>query len=367
MLEPVLSAWDQLAVEVGAPFGSPAWSMSWWRHRAPARGRLAVATVHDEAQLIGLAPFYSVKGRLGTDLRLLSGGFASRLGVLAKPGREAVVATAVAHTLAQSKAPFDSIHWESVDLGSPLPASLTSSFEGPGRFRLLDEAVLDAPIVRLDHDSYADWLAAKSRNFRAQTKRNLRTIDAEGGRVRVADRETLRRDLDWFQRLHAQRWDQRGGSTVAGQSTIAMLEEVGHALIEQHRFRLWMIEGAAGEVISAQVFVGAGGELAYWNGGFDERRFELSPGLTAICAAIEDAYACGDRVLDLGGGAAGYKHRLADENRPVRWASSYRLGRRYPLARLRRFPEQFARNSAPRLRARLGSDRFNRLRRLLSR
>jgi hypothetical protein len=148
---------------------------------------------------------------------------------------------------------------------------------------------------------------------------------------------------------------------------MAALQEVGEALIDSGRFRLWMIDGPDGEAISAHLFVEAGGRVAFWNTGFDERWGKHSPGAIGVLAAIEDAFERGDDLMDLGGGEASYKDRLADEDRPVVWRTSYRLGSRYPLARMRRLPEQVARRGGHVFRERLGSNSLNRVRRLLSR
>jgi hypothetical protein len=146
-----------------------------------------------------------------------------------------------------------------------------------------------------------------------------------------------------------------------------MLREVGESLIESGRFRLWMIDGPDGRAVSAQLFLEAGGVVAYWNGGFDEEWGEYSPGVLAILVAIEDALDKRDGLLDLGGGEAKYKERLADEDRPVVWRTSYPHGPRYPVARLLWWPGQAARRSSQTLRARLGAERLNRIRAVLRR
>ncbi|MEK6277141.1 MAG: GNAT family N-acetyltransferase [Actinomycetota bacterium] len=302
-----------------------------------------------------------------TELRLLSGGLASRLGILARPGREQDVAGAIAARLADAKPRPDIFRWEAVDAASQWPVWLSAGWSGGRGHRIRVESERSAPVVHLTQASYDEWLATKSRNFRSQMRRRRRTIEEKGGIFRCADRSTLAADLAEFSRLHSARWEGRGGSGAVNAGTEAMLEEVGEALIDSGRFRLWMIIGPDGRAISAQVFLAAGGVVAYWNGGFDEGWGEHSPGVVAILAAVEDAFARNDDLLDLGGGEARYKERMADEDRPVMWGTSYLGGARYPLARLRRLPEQAARRASHTLRKRLGRDRFNRLRRFFDR
>jgi CelD/BcsL family acetyltransferase involved in cellulose biosynthesis len=325
-----------------------------------------VVAVRTGRELVGLAPFYSVR-RLGvTEFRLLSGGLASRLRILAAPGREREVAAAIAEALAEGDPRPDAFRWDAVDAASRWPEWLSASWPEGGGHHLQGEVERSAPVLHLDQPSYEEWLADKSRNFRSQTRRHRRSLGEEGATFRCADRSTLERDLSAFARLHTARWEGRGGSGAVDAATMTMLREAGEALIEAGRFRLWMIDGPDGEAISAQIFVAAGGEVAYWNGGFDER-WKHSPGLAAILAAIEDAFERDDVLVDLGGGEATYKARLADEDRPVAWSTSYPSGARYPLAWLQRWPEHLARRASGRLREWLGPARFNRVRRLLDR
>lgn len=364
-LDSLAEGWDALAVEAHAPFGAPAWALAWWRHLAPEGAHLAVVAVRSGADLVGLAPFYAARGRGITELRLLGGGFASRLGILARPGLEPEAAAAIAATLADDELRPDALRWEAVDAGSGWPEWLSAGWPGAGGHRLSQEAERSAPVVHLDAASFEEWLQSKSRNFRSEVRRKRRGIEARGARFRCADRASLARDLGAFSRLHTSRWETRGGSGAVNPAALAMLEDVGESLIEAGRFRIWVIEGPGGEAVSAQVFLAAGERVAYWNGGFDEGWGEHSPGLLAVVAATEDALERGERLLDLGGGEASYKERLASEDRPVAWRTSYRRGARYPLARLRRLPEQAARRSGRGLRKVLGPARFNRLRRLL--
>jgi CelD/BcsL family acetyltransferase involved in cellulose biosynthesis len=56
----------------------------------------------------------------------------------------------------------------------------------------------------------------------------------------------------------------------------------------------------------------AGGEVSYWNGGFDDAFAKFRPGLVGLVEAIGHAIAAGDSRFDLGPGDHQYKVRLAD-------------------------------------------------------
>jgi CelD/BcsL family acetyltransferase involved in cellulose biosynthesis len=364
-LEPLEGEWDDLAVAAGAPFGAPAWALAWWRHLAPRRSSLCVVSVRDGDELIGLAPFFA-KPRFGTtEIRLLSGGLASRLGILARLGAEPEVAAAVAEVLGESDLQPDSFHWESVDAGAGWAELISAGWPDSGEHRVREESERSAPVLRLA-GSYDEWLASKSRNFRQQLRRKRKALEAAGASFRSTDRASLRADLEAFQRLHFGRWEDRGGSAVP-EGAIAMLAEAGERLLEQGRFRMTMIDGPGGDAVCAQIFVAAGGEVAYWSIGFDEGWAKHSPGILSTVEGIRDAFERGDRLFDFGGGEAEYKRRLTDDDRPVAWRTSYPAGTRYPLARLWHLPKEMARRGSAPLREAIGPERVNRLRGLISR
>jgi CelD/BcsL family acetyltransferase involved in cellulose biosynthesis len=367
-LEPLQASWDELAVAVRSPFAAPAWAAAWWRHLSPDGARLAVVAVHAGDQLVGLAPFYASR-RLGvTELRLLSGGFASRPGILARSGHERDVADAIPQALADANLRPDALRWEAVDAASPWPDWLSSGWPDGRGHRLLQPSERSAPVVHIGSGSFDEWLDGKSSKFRRRMRRNRRNLEEEeGATFRSADAASLGHDLESFSRLHSARWEDRGGSSAVSTGTLPMLQEVGERLLESGRFRLLMIDAPDGDAINAELFIAAGGVVADWSGGFDERWGKHSPGVLGILAGVEDAFAHNDELVDLGGGEAGFKDRIADEDRPVAWRTSYRRGMRYPLARLRDAPEQAARRGGGRLREWLGQEKLGRLRKRLRR
>lgn len=78
---------------------------AWWRHQEPPDAKLAVVTVRDGEDLVGLAPFFKIVGlapffalrRFGVrEVGVLGGGLASRIGILAERDRESEVAALIA-------------------------------------------------------------------------------------------------------------------------------------------------------------------------------------------------------------------------------------------------------------------------------
>jgi CelD/BcsL family acetyltransferase involved in cellulose biosynthesis len=135
-----------------------------------------------------------------------------------------------------------------------------------------------------------------------------------------------------------------------------MLAEAGRVLLDGERFRLFTVR-TGDEVAAAELFVVAGGVVAAWGGGFDERWQSLSPSIVAVAAAVEDACARGERCLDLGEGAEPYKLRFGEAVEPVVWTRLYPHTRRYPITRVKAVPHELRhavrRRLSPAQRARL--------------
>ena len=337
-LGPIEREWDDLAVTLRTPYCSPLWMLPWWRHMGDRGGELRIVTVRDGDRLVGVAPFFAVRRGGLVHYRVLASDFAFPVGPLAEPGHEDAVARAV--TLALSH-----------DTPQPHIISLDGSFTTPTWSRLLARAwpstphprehrgrTLPAPALDLRGRNYDEWLASKSPNFRQQMRRSRRRLERKGVGFRLAtEPEDVDRGLAAFVALHRARWHTRGGSNLDRVGVEEVLRSAAAELADTSRFRLWMLE-AEGTIVSTQVFIAAGGEVAYWNGGFDPAWGKEHPALQTILAAIEHAFAVGDRRVSLGGGAQAYKDRFADVEDQLEWTALLPVTTRYPLARLSLVP-----------------------------
>lgn len=295
----------------------------------PAGARLCVAAAWQGDELIGLLPLMRVRDGLLDELVGLAPGMAVRgVGLLA-PGMEAPAAAVLARALA-SLPPAHRLRLEQVGVADPLPALLHEAWPGllrPGLERGAPSAV---PVMAMEGLDYEGWLAAKSSNFRQRVRRERRRMEGRGATLAMpGDREGIDRALDAFTRLHGAKWGER--SPLSGTAGDAMMREAARAL-GPDRFRVHVIE-AEGAGVSVQLFVAAGGELVYWNGGWDPDWAQHSPALVGIVAALEDGFARGERRLDLGeDDSYDYKIRLADGDAPVQRVVLTPRGRRYPGA-----------------------------------
>jgi CelD/BcsL family acetyltransferase involved in cellulose biosynthesis len=330
-VDALVPEWDALAVACSEPVARPGWMLTLWRHHASADEQPRVVTVREVGRLVGLVPLYVDISR-GEDsgYRLLSGEV-PRTTPLALAGRQWEVAGAVAGALAEASPRLEALALESISVAAGWPLALAEQW--PTRMRPLVRRYFtqSSPTVALSAPSFDAWLAGKSSNFRSQMRRMRRRFAEAGGSGRFSTQETLHDDIAALVRLHAGRWEGRGESSIVrgGASLAASFEAAGRQLVDDSGFRLRILE-LDGEAISAQMFAAAGGEVIYYNGGWDERFGQFKPALLGILDAIEDAFERGDRRLDLGPGAQPYKLRFADGDAPVAWWVLIPPGRRLP-------------------------------------
>jgi CelD/BcsL family acetyltransferase involved in cellulose biosynthesis len=339
-LDPHLADWDRLAVLRGQPYSAPAWMLAWWRHASPPGARLAVVIVTDDDRVIGVAPMFQRRTRARLRVaRLLGTGH--RVEPLAEPGREWEVATAAVKALRGLPESPGAVLLDRGDADSPWPALLAGAWPRPAT--ALWSELIGAPAVRLEGRTYEEWLKARSGNFRSQHRRRCRQLAERGAEFRlVGPDDDLSPPIRAFIALTIERWVQHLGAGRGPEGIRAMLLEAGSQLVPAGRMRIWTLE-AEGRIVSAQVFLVAGGEAAYWNGGYDEEWSKLRPGFETIIRAIEHAFAEGDRRLDLGGGATGYKLRMTGNDDPIRSVLLLPGGSDRPFRRAQLLPQDLDR------------------------
>jgi CelD/BcsL family acetyltransferase involved in cellulose biosynthesis len=345
-LEAHQRAWDELAVRNRQPYSSPAWVLSWWRHVASRTAHLRTVLVFDGTDLVAVAPFFVDRG-LGGLVRARLLGSSRRDLVIATELQEEVTVIVV-ELLGGSEPSPDLIMLEGVPSHRIWPRFLTTMWPA-GRLKPYRQFTQRAPTANLDGLTYDDWFRSKSHSFRKSMRRGLRQLEAAGAQISFTrDEAELAGDLEAFARLHHQRWENRGGSGVLDQRVQRMLEDASKALIGQLRFRLWSIK-VGDSTISSNIFLSAGGETAYWLGGFDEAWSQFQPSILTILVALEHCFAVGDSRLDLGAGAQPYKSRFSDGEDRLEWTLLVRSGIKAPLARVQMLPRRTRMKLAERL------------------
>lgn len=331
--------WDELACASKRPFCAPALLLAWWQHARPRGAELRTVLVHDDGRLAGVAPFFVEHAGGVARYRPLGAGAWMRVEPVSRPGEEPEISAAIVEVLAAARPRPDILSFNGIPSSSPWPGALTASWPGRPLRTHLDVA-RPAPTLSLGGGSFEAWMAGKSRNFRQQMGRARRALESRGAHFRLASTpEEASAGLGAFASLHHARWEGRGGSGVMTPKIEAMLARAAHDLQPGPRFRLWSIE-LDGETISSHLFLAAGGEAAYWLGGFDRSWAKQYPSMLCILAAIEHAWAQGDERMDFGGGGQPYKYRFADGEESLQWLHLIPHGPRAPLAEMTLIPRR---------------------------
>jgi CelD/BcsL family acetyltransferase involved in cellulose biosynthesis len=337
--------WDALAVATGRPFSAPAWMLAWWRRAAPPGADLRVVVATDGDDLIGVAPFYVERAYGGlARYRVVASLRSYRAEPISVAGREREAAAAFTHALAGADPRPDLVSFDLIGADAPWVGAFAETWPGHGEPWLHREKADVAPTLSFhtQERGFDVWFASRSKNFREQLRRGRRQLEAHGAVVDMATRDELPLALAQLDRLHRSRWSGRGGSRVLDGGVLEMLRDAGEALVDRGRFRLWSIT-VDGEAICSNLFVEAGGEVAYWLGGFDDRWAAQRPSMVSILAAVEHAWATGDHRMDLGWGGAPYKYRFADGEYSLEWWTLVPRSRRYLRTRVGLLPKDVAR------------------------
>jgi CelD/BcsL family acetyltransferase involved in cellulose biosynthesis len=340
-LTEITPAWDELAAANGRPQMTPAWVTSWWRHLAPSEAEPRFVVAREGDEIIAVAPFFvEAAGGGRVDYRIPNIQTSAGLSPLAVPGREREVAETIANVLCTEMSPRpDLVAFEGVPADSPWPDALRAGWPGRMRPPLRRYTTHPSPAIAMREESFEDWLAGKSSNFRQQMRRARKKFAKAGGTSRKSTAATLAADVEIFVRLHAARWESKPGESnlvAFGDRLAPMLEETGKGL-GPDGFRLHLLE-MDGEPVAALIFLAAGGQPLYLNCGWDERFAQFKPAMLALLDAVEESFALGDTRIDLGLGRESYKLRFADDDSPVAWTILLVPGHRLPLTAARMAP-----------------------------
>jgi CelD/BcsL family acetyltransferase involved in cellulose biosynthesis len=361
-VERLQPAWDELAKAAARPFCSPAWMLAWWRNARPERAELRVVGVFDAGSLIGLAPFFTIRTHGVDELRFLGSRTSVRGEPLAEQGREEDVARAVVQLLGSSKPRIDVLLFEGIPTTSPWPTLLCKSWSGTGEPYKHRAYPTLAPTLDLTGGDYERWFMSRPSHFRQEARRRRRHLEQRGAEFHLAEgAEEVVAALAAFHRLHNSRWRERGGSRVLNDRVQAMLLDAALQLIDETRFRVWTI-AAEGRIVSAHVFIAAGGEVAYWLGGFDDEWAKFGPAIQTVLKALEHAWEQGDVRMDFGAGAQEYKYSFAEGQDVLESVTIAPRNIRYPLTRVQLLPRRMREAASTRMSPEL-RERLNQLRR----
>lgn len=305
--EALLSAWRDLAVSRENPFLTPEWFQV-ATEVLPEEAPFAIAWWAGE-ELRGVLPLVAAAVGPMTILRFPNHRRGDWFGPLCRPEDEVAMAADCAEVLEREGHGWDAIRLDRVDLDSAWPQALARQAEkiSVGPRRRTD----DLPFIELGEAGYEGYLASRSRNFRSQLGRRRRRLEREHGlsfRMTATPGE-LDADLDAFFRLHDERWDPKGGSTMGTSTSREGLRRFAAATQELGWLRLWIAEADGGP---AAAWYGwrIGDRYCYSLAGFSSQYEQLGLGGVLLAHTIEAAAAEGATTYDLMWGDEDYKKRF---------------------------------------------------------
>jgi len=309
--------WRRLAEDRGNAFVTPEWYESWLRVYGD-RYRPYVAVLRaEDGSVRGILPLAISGARPRWRTVTFAGaGLGDQFHPVAAPEDEEAVAVAAGLALTARGRDWGTLALHNVEPAQPWVRAL---IQPEGR-RLATVWHEETPLpYHVLPDTWGEFLAARSRNFRSELGRKLRRLerDHEVGFRRTTDPATLDRDLDVFFALHDRRWSPRGGSSIAAPRARAFHRDFAAAALERDWLRLWFLE-VDGTPVSVWYGWLLGGRYAYYLAGFDPDWSEHSVGLLLLAHTVRDAIQAGATEYDLLLGGEPYKGRFATSERTVR-------------------------------------------------
>jgi CelD/BcsL family acetyltransferase involved in cellulose biosynthesis len=310
--------WNALLEQSAAstPFLTWEWLHTWWTHFGA--GRLNVLRVHDAAgTLIGAAPLRAVT-RFGAlpAFEWLGAGEAGAdyLDLIARRGREAEVAAAVADWLSQQARALDLIHVADGSTAHVLARSLTSL-----GWSTRTRPNGGCPHVPLAGHSWESFLASLGPAHRANVRRRLRALSSrfEVRFARVCDEDERRHALSALFAFHEQRFGTGSGSSASGSMPLRRFhDELTHRALRGGW--LWLHTLSLGGRLAATMYgFSLDRRVYFYQHGYDERFRAASVGLALMALSIRTAIDDGAIDFDMLYGDEPYKALWACRTRQL--------------------------------------------------
>lgn len=288
--------WAALAVAAERPFASPEWCELWLRHIGADVAVHLFAARRRDGTLAAVAPLVVTRGRHVRKARFLGFGPSNELGPLAPDPDSG--AWALREALTATRAAWD------VFLGEHLPGNGWAGRIGA----TLVERKPD-PFVRGSWESWDDYLASRSSNFRQELRRKERRLDERGLAFReVREASELGAALDVLFELHRARWGDEASRWFAGRE--AFQREFAKVALERGWLRVSLMELEGRAVAAYHGFRYGSTEWSY-QFGRDPAVDAGSVGLIITAHAVRRSIGEGATTFRLGPGGQQYKLRFA--------------------------------------------------------
>jgi CelD/BcsL family acetyltransferase involved in cellulose biosynthesis len=299
-LDALTEDWSRLADAAGNVFSTPEWAEVWWRHYGDGRELRLVALRDDGGRVAGVLPLYLNRSRPLRVLRFVGHGAADQLGPVCAPSDRERVAAALPAVLRDREALAD------VFVGDRLSA--VEGWSGLAGARVL--LAEPSPTLAIDGQSWDEFLASKSKNFRDQVRRRERKLAKSNDlSFRLSDAEHLDEDLGTLTRLHAARWQDE--SAAFEPDLEAFHRDFAAVALDRGWLRLWICE-VDGRPVAAWYGLRYAGCECFYQSGRDPDWDAQSVGFILLAHSIRCAFEDGMREYRFLRGGDAYKDRFAD-------------------------------------------------------
>ena len=327
--------WSSLVDRRGGIFATWEWNETWWRHFGLGRELLLHACRSEDERLIALLPLYAWRPRLPRVVRFVGHGPGDELGPLFVAGAEAAAADGLRDALRSVDA--------DLFLGEQLPGDegWSGLLGGPTWRREAN------PVLQVPAGGWDQYLETRSSNFRQQLRRRTRELERAGDvRFRLADEESLERDLDTLFALHRSRW----GSRRTSFEDTPFHRDVARIALARGWLRLWLLE-LDRRPAAAWLGFHVGDVGSYYQAGRDPTYERLSVGFVLLAHTLRAAMAEGATEYRFGRGAEEFKYRFTRDDPGLETVTLAR-GRAGEATLTAARAARWARNRVPALRSR---------------
>jgi CelD/BcsL family acetyltransferase involved in cellulose biosynthesis len=299
-LDSIRTEWTELAEECDNVFWTWEWQSLWWQHFGKGRLLMARALRSGDGRLIAILPLYIANKSPLRIIRFIGHGHGDNLGPICRAADSDLIADALRHMLASHQ--FDLL------LGDHVAAKARWAV-GLGTKMLRRTGY---PVLRFGVESWEEFLASRSSNFRKQARRRERqlSLQHEVSFRLCEDAERLQSDLDELYRLHTQRFGKHQDCWFCGANEQFHREFSARAL-EKGWLRLWILELDGKPAVAWYGFRFQGIEFSYQSGR-DPAWNHASLGFIIEVHAIRQALEGGMREYRFLEGPEDYKYRFAN-------------------------------------------------------
>ncbi len=304
-------AWRQLSAQ--CPLVSPEWMLTWWKHYGQGSELCVVLCLDDADEVVGIAPFMRVGGKLTKKWKFLGSGrvctdYAS---ILARPDREGDVYRAIAQFLHQRCKQDNFWHgnrlsMEGVEKNSHGSVALQQELLSQG-FQVW-ETPLEATVAMDLPATFELWCKGLSSQARRKAKRVMQRMDAKEVLFEsLASDSGINSRFDDLMRLHQARRNMLGQSGCFHEGRFGeFLHEAALRLAQHGQATLELCRDDQG-VIACHLILQRPGMAYMYCSGVAPDRMDIEPGHLLTVNAVRRAIEDGMRGYDFLRGEERYK------------------------------------------------------------